>query len=83
MKEEKYIKNAFKIYLEKFTSIKYEEVLNVINKIYPEINQILFSKRKYFNLRNEIYRDAYNKINNYKLIDYSDYKDIKLLKEKI
>ena len=71
-------KNVFKIYLEKFPSIKYEELSTDIHKIYHEIHQILFSKRKYFNLRNEIYRDAYDKINNYNLID-----NFAIIKEKI
>ena len=53
----------FKLYLEKFPSIKYEEIINEMNKLYQEINLILFSKRKYFNLRNEIYKD---KNDNYK-----------------
>ena len=73
----------FKTYLDKFSSIKNVKILNDIkSKIYLQINKILFSKRKYFILKNEINRDVYDKINNYYLIDNLDYKSTQILKEK-
>ena len=64
----------FKLYIEKFPSIKYEEILNELDIKYPQIKKILFGKRKYFALKKEIYKEAYDKINKYKLIDNIDCK---------
>ena len=73
----------FKIYVEKFPSIKYEEILNEMDINYPNINKILFIKKNFYNLRNEIYGEAYDEMNKYELIDIINYNGTKLLKEKI
>ena len=44
---------------------------------------VLFSKRKFFALKNEIYEESYDKINKNKLLDNIDFKGEILLKEKI
>ena len=54
-----------------------------MNIKYPNINKILFSKKNFYNLRHEIYRDAYDKINKYELLDNINYNGTILLKEKI
>jgi len=57
MEEEAYQKMFFKIYIEKFPSIKYEEILNELDIKYPKIKKIVFSKRKFFELKIEIYKE--------------------------
>ena len=43
-------------FLEKFPSIKYEEILNELDIKYPK--KIVFVKSKFFALKNEIYKES-------------------------
>ena len=74
MEEEAYQKMFFKLYVEKFPSIKYEEILNELDTKYPQ-KKILFGKSNFFALKNEIYKEYYDKINNDKLLDNIDLKE--------
>ena len=47
MELEAYQKMFFKIYIEKFPSIKYEEILNELDIKYPQIKKISLVKRKF------------------------------------
>jgi len=82
MEDEVYQKKFFKLYVEKFPSIKYEEILNELDTKYPQ-KKILFGKSNFFALKNEIYKESYDKINKYELLDNIDYKGEILLKGKI
>ena len=46
MEEEVYQKMLFKLYVEKFPSIKYEEILNELDTKYPQ-KKILFGKSNF------------------------------------
>ena len=69
--------------IENFPCIKYEYILyNFINK-FKNINKILFSKTKFFNLKNEMSKELINYNNNINLINHLDLYEEPLLKENI
>jgi len=82
MRDKIFQKIYFKILIEKFPLIKYEEILYDWNIKYPNLNKIVFSKSQYFNLKNEIFRDLKDKNHNLNLIDNIDLYGNKLLKDK-
>ena len=57
IRRKKLTKKCFLKYNEKFPSIKYEEILNELDIKYPKIKKIVFSKRKFFELKIEIYKE--------------------------
>ena len=54
MKLEYFQKTFFKINIETFPCIKYEDILFNLSNKFSNINFILFSKTKFFNLKNEM-----------------------------
>ena len=56
MKLEYFQKAYFKINIETFPCIKYEDILYNLTNNFRNINKILFSKTKFFNLKNEMSR---------------------------
>ena len=83
MKLEYFQKAYFKMSIENFPCIKYEYILyNFINK-FKNINKILFSKTKFFNLKNEMSKELINYNNNINLINHLDLYEEPLLKENI
>ena len=76
-------KMYFKILIEKFPLIRYEDILYQLNLKYPNLNKILFGKTKFNNMKNEIYREINNNNHNLNLIDNLELYGSKLLKEKL
>ena len=72
----------FKILIEKFPLIRYEDILYQLNLKYPNINKILFGKTKFNNMKTEINREFNNNIHNLSLIDNLELYGSTLLKEK-
>ena len=83
MKYEYFQKVYFKINIETFPCIKYEDILYNFTNKYKNINQILFSKTKFFNLKNEMSKELINYNNNINLINHLDLYGEPLLKENI
>ena len=75
-------KMYFKILIEKFPLISYEDILYQLNLKYQNINKILFGKTKFNNMKTEINREFNNNIHNFNLIDNLELYGSKLLKEK-
>ena len=78
-----YQKEYFKISIENFPCIKYEYILYNFTNKFKNINKILFSKIKFFNLKNEMSKELINYNNNINLINHLDLYEEPLLKENI
>ena len=83
MKLEYYQKAYFKINIDTFPCIKYKDILYNFTNKFKNINKILFSKTKFFNLKIEMSKELFNYNNNINLINHLDLYGEPLLKENI
>lgn len=81
MKSEYYQKAYFKLNIELFPCIKYEDILFNFTKKFPNINKIIFNKTKFFNLKNEMQKELINYDKNLKTINNLELYGEPLLKE--
>ena len=72
MKLEYFQKAYLKIGIKTFPCIKYEDILYNFTNKFKNINKILFSKTKFFNLKNEMSKELINYNNNINLINHLD-----------